>query len=135
MRVKVSVDTASLSALDQFDTWHYLRADRNLLEANFPGDALDQLLLLRVGVAVHQDNCEARYDTLGLKGLELEPGLVDVEFFLDDVSLSIATLHDVLILLVYFMCVLWAHSTSFDFHNFFIHWCRHLNLQVKNLGA
>ena len=81
---------------------------------------------------MHQNDSKTRDDALSLKGLELVSNFIYVELLLDDIILSIASLHNVLSLIfsgiTQLMRVLRAHSTPFHFHNFLINWRWCLNL-------
>ena len=83
MWVEVGIDTAGLPALDKFDSRHYFRRERNLLEADLTGDRLDLLLLRRVGVRVHEHYGEACDDALRLDPREVlsDFGQVELTFY------------------------------------------------------
>ena len=59
VRVKVCVDTARLSSLDQFDPLHDLMRETDLGKANLFGNLSYPQFTLWACVGVHEDNCQA----------------------------------------------------------------------------
>ena len=84
---------------------------------------------------MHQDDSQARNDTLSFDRCKLRPQLIDVKLILHDIALPITTLHNVLALFTYFVCVLRTYPPAMHFHDPFVYRRRHLNLQVKDLWA
>lgn len=58
MRVKVSINTASLPSLDQFDSLHDLVRETDLGEANLLGDLPYPQFTLWACIGVHEDYCK-----------------------------------------------------------------------------
>ena len=94
MWVEVGINAASLPALDKFDSRHYFRRERNLLEADLTGNRLYLLLLRRVGIRVHEHYGEACNDALRLDPSEVLSYFDQVELTFYNIVLVVISRDD-----------------------------------------
>jgi len=93
-----------------------------MIKANFLSDFFNDLLVLGVGIRVHQHDGQACDDALSLDAVEVLADLFSVYSLLDQVLFSVRAINFCITFgQILFAGMKWAH-TFFHFNHLLVHW-------------